>query len=264
MPAISFILVAACILLVAGPSAAAASSSPPALHELPTGTDYVVLLHGLGRTAYSMKRLEWHLQRHGYDVVNVSYPSTRFSLEQLSDIYLQHLLAKRITNSNARIHFVTHSMGGILLRQYLSNHQIDNLGRVVMLAPPNQGSEIIDHLRSNHLAARILGPAAMELGTRTNDLPQRLGGVRFDCGVIAGDRSLNPFLSSLFPGPNDGKASVQRSHVVGMKDCLTLHTTHTWMMWRGQTLIQTLAFLQTGQFNRIKRAEKSAFVCSAD
>jgi triacylglycerol lipase len=258
MPAVSlFILVAICSLLITRPAAAITNSSSPALHEPQTGKDYVVLLHGLGRTAYSMKRLEWHLERHGYRVVNVSYPSTRFSLEQLSDIYLQVLLAERITNSSARIHFVTHSMGGILLRQYLSNHYLNNLGRVVMLAPPNQGSEIIDHLRNNNLAAKILGPAAMELGTHTNDLPHCLGAVDFDCGVIAGDRSLNPFLSSLFSGPNDGKVSVRRSHVAGMRDFVTLHTTHTWMIWRRQTLIQTLSFLQTGQFKRI---EKTAFV----
>jgi pimeloyl-ACP methyl ester carboxylesterase len=238
------------MVLICMALASEARAIPTEISQPEKPEDYVVVVHGLGRTALSMKRLEHYLKNHGYRVVNVSYPSTRFSVEQLSDNFLRRLLEKQTPNPAARIHFVTHSMGGILVRQYLSNHSLTNLRRVVMLAPPNQGSEIIDHLKASPLKRNLLGPARFELGTGENDLPKRLGPVHFQCGVIAGDRSLNPFLSSLLPGPNDGKVAVESARIEGMQDFLVLHSTHTWLMWRKWTLHQTVRFLESGHFDR--------------
>src|SRR5947209_14030337 len=120
--------------------------------------DYVVLVHGLGRTAWSMKRLAWTLAAEGYRVINVSYPSTRLSIQDAADAWLAGLLQERASNRKAKIHFVTHSLGGIVLRQYLLEHQVENLGRVVMLAPPNHGSELADRLQHNFLYRRLTGP----------------------------------------------------------------------------------------------------------
>jgi pimeloyl-ACP methyl ester carboxylesterase len=227
-----------------------AKAIPAEVSQSEKPEDYVVLLHGLGRTALSMKRLEHNLKNRGYRVINVSYPSTRFSVEQLADNYLNCLLEKQTPDPTARIHFVTHSLGGILLRQYLSNHSLTNLGRVVMLAPPNQGSEIIDHLRAIPLTRNILVSTRLQLGTDANDLPKRLGPVHFQCGVIAGDRSLNPLLSALLPGANDGKVAVESTKIEGMQDFLVLHSTHTWLMWRERTLRQTVCFLESGHFDK--------------
>jgi triacylglycerol lipase len=212
--------------------------------------DYVVLLHGLGRTAISMKRLEWSFKGHGYRVINLTYPSRKFSIEHLTDVCLRRLLEEKIMDPSARVHFVTHSLGGIILRQYLANHHLENLGRIIMLAPPNHGSEIIDRLKANMLSRNFLSLSAQQLGTGANDVPQKLGPVHFECGIIACDRSLNPFLSCLLPGPNDGKVTVQSTKVEGMQDFLILHSTHTWLMWRERTLRQTLHFLETGHFER--------------
>ena len=211
--------------------------------------DYVVLLHGMGRTALSMKRLECFLSRHGFRVINLTYHSRRHSIEELSEAYLCPLLEQKATDPTVKIHFVTHSLGGIIVREYLSRHDLKNLGRVVMLAPPNHGSKIIDRLRANPVCRQFLGASARQLGTASSDTPNRLGPVRFDCGVIAGDRSFNPFLSSLLPRPNDGKVSVASAQIAGMGDFLVLHSTHTWLMWRGQTLRQTLCFLELGHFD---------------
>lgn len=227
-----------------------ANAIPAHISQSEEPGDYVVLLHGLGRTALSMKRAEYYLKNRGFRVINVSYPSTRFSVEQLADNYLRDLLEKRTPDPTVRIHFVTHSLGGILLRQYLSNHSLTNLGRVVMLAPPNHGSETIDHLRAIPLTRNIIGSTRLQLGTGANDLPKRLGPVHFQCGVIAGDRSLNPFLSALIPGANDGKVSVESAMIEGMRDFLVLHCTHTWIMWRERTLRQTVCFLESGHFDR--------------
>ena len=210
--------------------------------------DCVVLIHGLGRTALSMKRLEWKLTRAGYHVVNVSYPSRRYSIETLAEDYLGKIVAEKIPRNTGKIHFVTHSMGGILLRQYLTSHAVTNLGNVVMLAPPNHGSEMVDILKRNVIGRWILGPAGCELGTTTNDLPQRLEETHFALGIIAGDRSFNPWASHVLTGPDDGKVSVESTKLAGMNDFLVVHNTHTWLMWRSGTLVQIMGCLRQGKF----------------
>jgi pimeloyl-ACP methyl ester carboxylesterase len=208
----------------------------------------VVLLHGLGRTCWSMKRIEWALKGAGYQVVNISYPSRRRTVEQLSGGYLQELMATRIPAGVKKIHFVTHSLGGILLRDYLAHHTVTNLGRVVMLAPPNHGSAVVNALRRHALGRRVLGPAGHQLGTTAADVPQRLGPAGFPLGVIAGDVSLNPFFSRLLGGANDGKVSVESAKLAGMSDFAVVHSSHTWMMWRAETLREIRAFLLEGRF----------------
>jgi triacylglycerol lipase len=244
-------LIGALILLSVG------SVSAHATNPKPEG-DYVVLLHGLGRTATSMKRLEYFFKERGYRVVNVTYPSTCFSVEELANVHLDEQLRQTISDPAARIHFVTHSLGGIILRQYLSNHTLQNLGRVVMIAPPNHGSDLIDHLKASALARKLLGPGALELGTDPNAVLNHLGPLDFQCGVIAGDRSLNPFFSRLLNGPNDGKVTVESARVDGMQDFLVLHSSHTWLIWRKQTLDQTLCFLESGHFSRNDKPTKHA------
>lgn len=212
--------------------------------------DYVVLLHGLGRTRLSMKALEWSLNRQGYRVVNLGYPSGKLSIEELADRHLHDELTRTITDSSVQVHFVTHSLGGIILRLYLSNHSVAHLGRVVMLGPPNQGTELADRLKRHWLGRLVLGRNGQRLGTDASDLPRRLGPVRCEVGIIAGDRSSDPWFSGMIPEPNDGKVSVKNTQVEGMKDFLVLHTTHTWMLWRRQTLRQVHHFLKHGRFDR--------------
>ena len=178
-----------------------------------------------------MKRLEWTLRRENYRVINLAYPSTRISVQNAADHWLDNILKTQITDSTVKIHFVAHSLGGIVLRQYLTNRQIENLGRVVMLAPPNQGSELADRLRNNCLYQLATGPAGQQLGTGDSSLPKQLAPPDFDLGVIAGDRSLNPLFSKWIPGPDDGKVSVRSAQIPGMRDFLLVHRTHTWMAW---------------------------------
>jgi pimeloyl-ACP methyl ester carboxylesterase len=215
--------------------------------------EYVVLLHGLGRSSLSMKGLEWYLGRRGYHVINARYPTGRRSVRELAGTVLDRLLETEIPDG-ARVHFVTHSQGGILLRQYLAEHEIPNLGRVVMLAPPNHGSELSDILGRNPVTRALVGPGFLELGTGANSLPNRLGPVDFECGVIAGDRSLNPLFSLLLPGPGDGKVTVASAKADGLADFLVVHNSHTWLMWRTNTLGQVLAFLESGRFNHAHEA----------
>jgi triacylglycerol lipase len=213
----------------------------------PVRPDCVVLIHGLGRTGFSMKRIEWELEKQGYRVISLSYPSTRISIEAAAD-QLEQAIREQALDQAPRLHFVTHSLGGIVLRQFLRNCHPSNLGRTVMLAPPNQGSELVDRLKGNVLCRMFTGPTGLQLGTEPSALPRRLGPVTFELGVIAGDRSLNPLFSAWIPGPDDGKVSIASTHIEGMRDFLLVHHTHTWMMWRQNVVRATLRFLESGWF----------------
>jgi pimeloyl-ACP methyl ester carboxylesterase len=212
--------------------------------------DVVVLLHGMGRSTLSMKRIEWALVNRGYRVVNVGYPSTLYSVEQLARSHLAPSLGKLNVPSGGRIHFVTHSLGGIVLRQLLATEPMPNLGRVVMLGPPNRGSEIVDALKRGPCLRLFAGPSGQQLGTSAEDLPRKLGPASFELGVIAGDRSLNPFFTRRLPRPHDGKVSVESTRLEGMSDFLVVHCSHTFLPWRKSIIRQVISFVDTGRFSR--------------
>ncbi len=214
-----------------------------------TPRECVILLHGLGRTRRSMLRMQQALATAGYRVINLNYPSRQLPIADLAETAIDASLKKCHSQLCSRIHFVTHSLGGILVRQYQNRHDIPDMGRVVMLGPPNQGSEVVDSLRLLPLYRWLNGPAGLQLGTAADDLPKRLGPVAFELGVIAGKRSMNLILSRLLPGQNDGKVSVESTKVEGMSDFVTLPCTHTFMMSNPRAIRQTLHFLAHGHFD---------------
>jgi hypothetical protein len=209
----------------------------------------VILLHGLCRTSHSMAKMERALTDAGYKVQNVSYPSRTASIQQLADDAIGKAVADCQRNGATKIDFVTHSLGGILVRSYLARHSLPELGRVVMLAPPNQGSEVVDKLGWTFVFRWLNGPAGSELGTGANSTPNQLGPVNYPVGVIAGDRSINWINSLLIPGADDGKVSVERTKLAGMSDHTVIHTAHPFIMKNRDAIRQTIQFLRSGAFN---------------
>jgi triacylglycerol lipase len=220
--------------------------------------DTVVLLHGLGLGGWAMARLERSLRTAGYRTVNFTYPSRSVPLEKLATEWLPAQLRSRGVATVPRVHFVTHSMGGIVLRAWLREEQRRNggrlpsaLGRVVMLAPPNQGSAVVDRLRRFPPFRWFTGVNGIRLGTGADSLPRALGPwpTAVDLGIIAGDCTLNPLFSTWLDGANDGKVAVASTRLAGLRDHLVLPHSHTWLQWRADTARAVGRFLQHGSFN---------------
>jgi len=208
----------------------------------------VVLLHGLARSSNAMIDMEEFLAGQGFKVVNYSYPSTDFPVEELAVVHVSQAVAQCSTKEP--VHFVTHSMGGILLRYwaFADNQAVAKIGRAVMLAPPNQGSELVDKLGDVPGFELLNGPAGKQLGTDPDSIPRNLPAVQFELGVIAGDASLNPVYSGMLPGQDDGKVTVESTKVSGMTDFIVMPHTHTFIMNIDDVQEEVLHFLLHGRF----------------
>lgn len=211
--------------------------------------DCVVLIHGLGRTSDAMEKMADYLFDRGYLVINIDYPSTTNSIEDILDNSLYDVIRDNCPADSAKIHIVTHSMGGILTRLYLQENTVENLGRVVMLSPPNQGSEIADFLNNSRLVRWTMGPAITQLGTDENSVPLKLEEPDFEFGVITGDRSMNWINSMIIPGEDDGKVSVENAKSENMKDFMVVHRTHTYIMDADEVMEAVASFLDGGSFD---------------
>jgi pimeloyl-ACP methyl ester carboxylesterase len=224
------------------PSGTWAAAPPDSARET------VVLLHGLARTSYSMSLMASALEAQGYRVCNIPYPSRGHSVPVLAADHVAPAIRSCVGVDQRPVHFVTHSLGGIVVRRLAVSEPDIRIGRVVMLGPPNRGSEVVDKLGTLSLFELINGPAGLQLGTGADALPLVLGPPDFKVGVIAGSRTINPILSLIIPGVDDGKVSIENARLDGMKDFLVVPASHPFLMRDEQVIGQAVHFLKHGSF----------------
>jgi triacylglycerol lipase len=210
-------------------------------------SDCVVLLHGLGRTSYSMRSLEIALKQDGYTVVNNSYPSRRESIDNLSAVVGEGIAECRQSKAT-NISFVAHSLGGILVRKYFQNNVVPEARKLVMLGPPNRGSEIATRNKQKWWYKIFTGPAGQELGVEPESTPNQLKKIPLEIGIIAGTKSLDPWFSRFIKGQDDGKVSVESAKLDEMRDFITVHHSHAFMAGSDDVYKQVSSFLTLGTF----------------
>ena len=211
----------------------------------------VVLLHGLARTSHSMEKMEQEILRQGFVTANIDYPSRTMKIEQLAELAVSAGVESCRSQNAHVVHFVSHSLGGILVRYYLSQNELPELGKVVMLAPPNQGSLIADTFRNEQWFKWLTGPAGQQLGTDKHGIPGLLSAVDYPTGVIAGNdhNPVDNWMAEIIPGEDDGKVAVESAKLDGMADFIVLPSSHITIMKDDAVIEQSIYFLQRGHFS---------------
>lgn len=214
-----------------------------------TRNECVILLHGLGRTARSMTMIEHHLIQNGYAVVNIDYTSTQQPISAVAHGAVAAAVSRCRRKGYDRIHFVTHSLGAIVVRSYLQTHPLPAGSRVVMLAPPNQGSELADWAQQKFpKMIQLAGPAVSQLATNGETLLARLKPIAPEVGIIIGRDSWNPFFSEILPGPDDGAVTIERAKLKEMTGFMVSPCNHTSILLDREVQHHIVCFLQNGRF----------------
>ncbi len=210
----------------------------------------VVILHGMGRSYHSMEDMQEAITKAGFHTVNYGYPATKNDIETLAREHFPKALDSCQQFEPETVHFVTHSLGGIVLRMAIQHNRPENLGRVVMLSPPNRGSALVDTLKDLWLYEWINGPAGQQLSTAADSVPNKLGPVDYSVGIITGDRHafFDAWFSSKIPGEDDGKVSVEGAKVDGMNSFLVVHESHPFIMNDDYVQRETIYYLKHGTF----------------
>lgn len=218
--------------------------------------DKVVLLHGIARTDASMKSMEAALQAAGYETLAITYPSTDKDLDGIAADLRGGALSEAFWQIAGQVHFVTHSMGGLVARRYLQNYRdavpAEKIGRVVMLAPPSQGSHVADMIHKLPPYDWYYGPAGQELTSAARAAADEP--LYYETGIIAGEKEW-PYIVAAFvvPGKSDGRVSVENTKISGMKDHVVVPATHTFIMDRPDVQKQAVHFIREGIFHHGRR-----------
>ncbi|MBX2833621.1 MAG: hypothetical protein KTR28_01480 [Micavibrio sp.] len=212
----------------------------------------VIFLHGISRSHLDMAPMDIYFQTKGYNTINIDYPSTKMSLEDLIHFVGRAMRDHNNYNPFIKTHFVTHSMGGLIMRYFLAHHRPPNLGHVVMLGTPNSGSELADILHDHDffggLFKAFYGPAGSQLLTTHQHIEDEID---YPLGIIAGSSNFNPAAPFIFKEQdNDGIVAVERTKVAGMTDHIIMPALHAVMMFNPDIIRQTRHFIENGGFNR--------------
>ena len=204
----------------------------------------VILIHGLLQSSKCMVQMGACVEKAGYTAVEFDYPSTQVSIPEAAR-YLNQLIQS--LDGIDEINFVTHSMGGLVVRAYTMEYADPRIKRLVMLGTPNQGAELADITHQYWILRTAAGPGARQLGTRTDGLIQKLPVPKFEFAVIAGSRGTPAGWNPLIPGDDDGTVTVESTKLPGATDFATVNALHSRLLWNEEAHIQTINFLKNGR-----------------
>lgn len=210
--------------------------------------DTVVLLHGILRTHHHMNRLASALRKDDYIVLNLDYPSRKKNIEDIVEHVFREIEEK--ASPDKPIHLVGFSLGALIIRGLIKQYPELSYGRLVLLAPPNEGSEVADYWKDSLLFQKVFGPAGQQLVTDQEEFKHLLidSLEDFEAGIIAGNRTVDPFSSGMLPGPNDGKVTIESTHLAGVQEHIVVSATHMFFPKNRTVIDNTRHFLATGKF----------------
>lgn len=209
----------------------------------PMKGEAVILLHGIFRSSKAMKRLEVRLEKDGYLVVPFDYPSTRV------DIAASAKMLGSVVDSLKgveKISFVAHSLGGLVVREWLGAGGDPRARCLVMMGTPNKGAEVADLLRDWHLYRLILGPAGQQLVTQKPKAIENLPAPGIPFAVIAGGKADGQGYNPLIPGDDDGLVAVSSARLPGAEDSVTLPVLHSFLPFNAEIIDAVSRYLKTG------------------
>jgi pimeloyl-ACP methyl ester carboxylesterase len=207
----------------------------------------VYLLHGLGRSSFAMWMMASRLEDAGFLVENIDYQSFNMSPEEiLLDVTEQ--INESQPEKYQTVHFVGHSLGGLMIRAYLERTSVKNLGRVVLIGTPNKGTPLVDKYQDSWWIS-MLGPAIPALSTDKESFPNSLADPYYPVGIIAGISKGNDN-EDVIPGEDDGIVPLESTQVNGMTDIIIVESSHSMMRYSREVASQTIAFLRYARFQK--------------
>lgn len=207
----------------------------------------VILIHGFARNNMSMWKLASSIEKAGYEVERVGYKSLRKNIDEIKKIVFKQF-DKNIDSKYEKVHFVGHSLGGLLIRSYLGNHNVKNLGNVVLIGSPSHGTEAVDYYKDKKWF-KLTGPIAVELGTNGSKFLESLTQPYYNLGVIAGNKEIKLF-EHVLKGQDDGLVRVESTKIKGMSDFIIIKANHAGMRFNKNVAHQTISFLKNGKFKK--------------
>lgn len=225
-------------------------------NKLPKMSGHVVImLHGIVRSSKSMSRMQKSLGEAGFVPVPFDYPSTQANLDKCSE-FLDSVI--RSLDGVKEISFVTHSMGGLVVRNWLKEHKDKRVRRLVMIGTPNKGAEMADKLRDWKIYKLILGPAGQQLFSGDGSDASKLPIPKFEFAVIAGARGTAEGYNPLIPGDDDGTVAVKSAFLEGATDSELFPVLHSFLPVNPDVVKSTARFLKTGSLRESGKREPIA------
>ena len=241
--------------------------------------DFLVLLHGIYGKSSDMESIAQNF-KDNYRIINIQYPTTKETAEEISDLYIEPNIEnikeqifsenfhKKIENQyyeidensnkinknfnqNVKINFVAHSMGTGILRYYLKENPLENLGKVVFISPPSHGSHLADVPFVDKLPS-MLGKVVPQFSTKKDSFVNQLGEPDYNYMILIGNKTNNPLYSMIIRGKDDGMVPLKTAKMKSDNFKIIENTTHTSILKDKRTMKEISEFFKSSDLNKEK------------